>query len=132
MFFRRNRPSNPSFEQRVEAARSAGLTVSPQPDGRVRLARGACAALVEPAPEGARIIATGLLVGGELARLVDAGFQKFFVAPSGARVPAAAHQLKALHAFEEEIREWFGLPELYNESLGTVNASHEYDRLTGR
>jgi leucyl-tRNA synthetase len=41
-------------------------------------------------------------------------------------------QLKALHAFEEDLTEALGLESLYNTSLGTTNDFHVYDRLAGR
>jgi hypothetical protein len=63
---------------------------------------------------------------------VDAGFQKYWLAPSGARAAATAEQLKALHNFEEDLREALGLVSLYNESLGTVNGLHLYDRVKDR
>lgn len=132
MFFRRPQPRTPTFEERLEAARRAGFEVSPQPGGGALLRKGVCAALVSPASTSVRLDASGLWVDGEIARLVDGGFQKFFVLPSGRRLPALASQLKALHAFEDEVREAFGLAAFYNESLGTVNAAHQYDRLTGR
>ena len=45
---------------------------------------------------------------------------------------ARADQLKALHAFEEDLKEGLGLTSLYNTSLGTVSALHLYDRVVGR
>ncbi len=132
MFFRRPRPHAPTFDERLDAARRAGFEVTVQPGGSARLRKGACAAVVSPASPSVRLDASGLWVDGEIARLVDGGFQKFFLLPSGRRLPALANQLKALHAFEDEVREIFGLAAFYNESLGTVNAAHQYDRLTGR
>jgi len=132
MFFRRQRLYHPTLEERLDAARRAGFEVTAQPGGGACLRKGACAALVSAASGSVRLDASGLWVDGEIARLVDAGFQKFFLLPSGRRLPASAGQLKALHDFEGEVREAFALPAFYNESLGTVNAAHQYDRLAGR
>ena len=40
--------------------------------------------------------------------------------------------IKALHAFDEDLREGLGLTSLYNLSLGTVCDDHLYDRVTAR
>jgi hypothetical protein len=40
--------------------------------------------------------------------------------------------LKALHSFAEELKMALGLPSLYNESLGTVSESYQYDRIKDR
>ena len=74
----------------------------------------------------------GLLMGDEVGALVDGGFQKFFQTPGGKRQPALASQLKALHDFEEDLREALGQESLYNEALGTVSTYYLYDRVKGR
>ena len=48
----------------------------------------------------------------------------FWRSPSGRTAPALATHLKALHAFEEDLKEGLGLPSLYNESLGTTSDLH--------
>jgi hypothetical protein len=73
----------------------------------------------------------GYLVRGEVATLLDRGFQKFWKAGS-LEVPATAESLQAVHRFAEELREVVGEPSLYNESLGTTSDSYLYDRLKGR
>jgi hypothetical protein len=40
--------------------------------------------------------------------------------------------MKALHSFAEELKMALGLPSLYNESLGTVSESYQYDRIKDR
>lgn len=133
MFFRRQRSVPPSFSQRVEALREAGFRVEPQPGGEVKVSKGGCAAIVRAgAGEGGNILRLGVLVGSEIGRIVDGGFQKFLETPGGRRVPALASHLHALHAFEEDVRERLGLVSLYNQSLGTVNDLHRYDRVDGR
>jgi hypothetical protein len=47
-------------------------------------------------------------------------------------VPATADHLKALQQFSEELKEALNLPSLYNESLGTVSESYQYDRIKDR
>lgn len=133
MFSHRQQPRVPAFDDRIRQAAAAGFTAEHLPSGLVRFKRGACAALIGKAANGnPRIETAGILVGGELAELVDNGYQKFFETPTGHRFPALAGQLKALHAFEEDLRKALGMESWYNESLGTVNQSHHYDRVLGR
>ncbi|HEX4310620.1 MAG TPA: hypothetical protein VHZ25_11375 [Acidobacteriaceae bacterium] len=73
----------------------------------------------------------GPVIGGEIAQLVDRGFQKFFVTGK-AEFPATADRLKALHNFVEELKEVTGSVTLYNEALGTVSDAYLYDRVQGR
>jgi hypothetical protein len=128
MFFRRPQPTQPSFQDRLNQLRQLGFEVETQGDGRVRAARDGCAAIVR---EG-RVERAGYVVRGGIAQLVDGGFQKFW-AMDGKRVaPAIAPQLKALHAFEEDLLEALGLESFYNTSLGTTNDLHVYDRVEGR
>ena len=71
------------------------------------------------------------MVGGEVATLLDRGYQKFWKS-SRLEVPATAESLQAVHRFAEELREVVGEPSLYNESLGTTSDSYLYDRVKGR
>jgi hypothetical protein len=73
----------------------------------------------------------GFLVGGEVATLLDRGYQKFWKS-SRLELPATADSLQAVHRFAEELREVIGEPSLYNESLGTTSDSYLYDRVKGR
>jgi hypothetical protein len=73
----------------------------------------------------------GYLVGGEVATLLDRGFQKFW-RTNRLELPATAESLQAVHRFAEELREVVGEPSLYNESLGTTSDSYHYDRVKGR
>jgi len=132
MFFRRPKPRQFTFADRLESARQAGFTFERREPGRATVSRGACAAVVEDAASLPRIGKAGLLVRGEIGLLVDGGYQKFIETPGGKRVPALASDLKALHDFDEDLREALGLPSLYNESLGTTCDSHGYDRVAGR
>ena len=51
---------------------------------------------------------------------------------AGREIPAQAAQLKALHAFDEDLREGLGVTSLYNLSLGTTCDDHLYDRVEDR
>jgi len=133
MFFRRTRPREPGFEELIQRLGAWGFLVEPQSDGSVRVTRDGCAARVRQGTDGKPVMEqAGWVLDGQTARLVDGGFQKFWLAPGGRRQPALAAQLKALHSFEEDLREALGLVSFYNTSLGTVNALHLYDRLKCR
>ena len=73
----------------------------------------------------------GILVKGEIARLLDRGYQKF-IRTSQFELPATAAQLHAIHQFQEELTQAVSGTSLYNESLGTTSDLYEYDRLLGR
>lgn len=77
------------------------------------------------------IVRPGPVIGGEIAQLVDRGFQKFF-RTSRVELPATAERLHALHRFVEELKEVAGSITLYNEALGTVSDAYLYDRVKGR
>jgi hypothetical protein len=122
MFFHREAPPKTAWEDRL-----AGFAFTPIEGGRVRVMREKCGAIASPAG----VERAGWLVDGEIAALVDGGFQKFWQAGSRC-IPALASQLQTLHAFEEDLREALGLTSFYNTSLGTTNDAHRYDRLSGR
>ena len=73
----------------------------------------------------------GILIRGEVARLLDRGYQKF-IKTSQYELPATAAQLHAIHQFQEELTQRIGGTSLYNQSLGTTSDVYEYDRLRGR
>ncbi len=128
MFFRRQTSHEPTFDELLDSLRTSGFTVERQADGRARVVRGDCGALVAAGPA---IVHAGWIVGGEIASLVDQGFQKVWSA-GPRRIPALASQLRTLHAFEEDLKEGLRLTSFYNTSLGTTNDEHRYDRLSGR
>jgi|SRR5437588_2198809 len=133
MFFRRERPRNSSFQERLENLRRGGSTVTSLPDGAVRISRDKCAVdLKEDHGTVHRLESAGILMGSEIGALVDGGYQKFFRTPSGIQKPALAEELKALHDFEEDLKEGLGEKSLYNESLGTVSTFYLYDRVQDR
>jgi len=133
MFFRRERPKSLTFAERMEQLRRAGFEVSPLSGGAVRVSRETCAVdLKEHADAVHAMNRAGVLLGGEIAVLVDGGYQKFFRTPSGKTRPATADDLKSLHDFEEDVREGLGQESLYNEALGTVSTFYLYDRVKDR
>jgi hypothetical protein len=77
------------------------------------------------------VVRPGPVINGEIAQLVDRGFQKFF-RTSKTELPATADRLKSLHTFVEELKEVTGSVTLYNEALGTVSDAYLYDRVKGR
>jgi hypothetical protein len=133
MFFRRQRQTEPTFQERLGSLANAGFTVTPLAEGAVLVTMGECAiALREAGGQIRRVRPPGILIGGEIASLVDEGFQKFFRTPSGKSKPAVASELRSLHEFEEDLKEGLGLESLYNESLGTVSTYYIYDRVKDR
>ena len=135
MFFRRHKTRTLSFEDRLTAARTAGFAVAQTAGASSgsRVSKNGCAAVVASGAEGVAVIGKpGLLIGDEVAYLVDGGYQKFFQLPDGRKLPALAPQLKAIHAFSEDLREALGLTSLYNQSLGSTSAAHLYDRVKDR
>ena len=109
------------------------LLEAPGTQGRVFLRKYNVSAAIQKTPdETVKIFAyPGYLVGSEISKLVNRGYQQF-LKTSKAELPATADHLKALHSFSEELKVALGLPELYNESLGTVSESYHYDRIENR
>jgi hypothetical protein len=101
---------------------------------QVQVSKHGAAAVLTRAKEGsgvAMVTKPGILFGGEIAHLLDRGFQKFFKTKH-IELPAAADRLKAENLFKEELREVIGEPVLYNEALGSVSDEYMYDRVKGR
>jgi len=92
-----------------------------------------CAAEIAAAPDGTvEVLARpGWLLNGEIARLLDRGYQKF-IKTAKVEIPATADHLRAIHSFSEELNEATGATSLYNESLGTTSNVYNYDRVKGR
>ena len=132
MFFQREKARNLTFDQRLDNAREYGFAIENAGDGRARVVREGCAAVIEDRPERPHVNKAGLVVGNEIALLMHGGYQTFWRTPSGRVLPALAPQLKALHRFEEDLKEALGLTSLYNESLGTTCDQHMYDRIVNR
>ena len=134
MFFRREQPKVKTFDDYMNQARSAGFTVEGMGGGKVRISRDGAAAVVENSQDGPPKFSerAGVLMGQEIASLVDGGYQKFLMTPTGKRRPAQAADLSLIHNFQEDLREALGLTSLYNESLGTVSNKYLYDRVVDR
>ena len=132
MFFRREHPKEITFEERLESLKQNGFAVEPR-DGRHFISRGPVAAVIEKGPNGPRVAErAGRIIGREIGALIDGGFQKYFLTPSKRKIPALAEDLKAIHAFQEDLREGLGMVSLYNEALGTTSTRYLYDRVVDR
>jgi hypothetical protein len=123
------------YEEAVNWFRANGFDVleAPGTGGRVFLKKYNVSAAIERAPDGGvRIFAyPGYLIGGEISKLIDHGYQKV-LKTTKTEIPATADHLKALHQYAEELKEGNGGISLYNESLGTVSAEYKYDRVRDR
>jgi len=124
-----------TYEEALAWLRDHGFdaTDAPGTNSRVFLRKYNVSAAIQKTPEdGVKIFAyPGYLIGSEISKLVNRGYQQF-LKTSKAEVPASADQLKALQAFSEELKMGLGLPSLYNESLGTVSEAYHYDRIENR
>jgi hypothetical protein len=127
--------SKPAFHQVLENLRAHSFDVAPYgavANGMLVSKHNAAAVLVPGPDQGvAFAVHPGILVRGEVARLLDRGYQKF-LKNSKYEIPATAQQLQAIHAFSEELKLLIGDVSLYNESLGTTSDVYLYDRLKGR
>ncbi|MGB7554172.1 MAG: hypothetical protein WBM04_07350 [Candidatus Korobacteraceae bacterium] len=124
-----------SYEDAVSWFRAHGFDIleAPGTSNRIFLKKYSCSAAIERTDDGSvKVFAyPGYLINGEIAKLVDHGYQKVWKTTK-AEHPATADQLKALHQFTEELKEGTGAISLYNEGLGTVSESYMYDRVRGR
>ena len=124
-----------TYEEALAWLRDNGFdtTDAPGTSGRVFLRKYNVSAAIERTPDDSvKIFAyPGYLIGSEISKLVNRGYQQF-LKTSKTEVPATAEQLKALQTFSEELKMALGLPSLYNESLGTVSESYHYDRIENR
>lgn len=133
MFFRREQQRVRTFSDWTSKLAQAGFQVQSGGSSKARVSRAAMAANIEDDNAGGcRIVEAGLLLGSEVAPLVDQGYQKVFRTASGKAAAAQAGHLHALHAFLEDLREELEITSLYNESLGSTNELHLYDRIAGR
>ena len=124
-----------TYEEALAWLRDNGFDVTDAPgtNGRVFLRKYNVSAAIQKTPEDSiKIFAyPGYLIGSEISKLVNRGYQQF-LKTSKNEVPATAEQLKALQTFSEELKVALALPSLYNESLGTVSESYHYDRIENR
>ena len=131
---------NPNFDQTLESLRAHSFDVAPYAGvaGGVLVTKHGAGAVLVPGPavpgQDAAVAfyeRPGAVYGGEVARLLDRGYQKF-LKTSKYEFPAASAQLEAIHLFSEELSQLTGAISLYNEALGTTSDLYEYDRLQGR
>jgi hypothetical protein len=134
----------PTFDDVLATLGDEKFDVSPaiegsnRAQGAFRVSKYGCAAeIAPPAPaagkdEPVRLLAKGgWVLNGEISRLLDRGYQKF-LKTSKLEIPATADHLRAIHAFNEELKEAAGALSLYNEALGTTSDRYVYDRVKGR
>src|SRR6202142_2792621 len=117
-----------TYDEAVSWLRDHGfdLIEAPGTPGRVFLRKyNVSSAIQKNGDAGVKIFAyPGYLIGSEISKLVNKGYQQF-LKTSKTEIPATADHLKALQQFTEEMKEGLGLPSLYNESLGTVSDSYQ-------
>jgi hypothetical protein len=133
MFFRRERPKPVTFNDRIELLKKAGFATAPMSDGRILVSKHGVGAVIGDEEKGQTgIERAGILIGSQIAVILNAGYQMFLQTPDGKRYPATADQLHALHEFEDDVKEALNLTNLYNTSLGTTSRLHLYDRVQAR
>lgn len=130
-----------TFDQVLSTLGNERFDVSPATGGAKgvagarRVSKYGCAAEIAPGElkeSPVRVMARpGWVLGGEISRILDRGYQKF-LATEKLQIPATAEHLRCLHRFEQEFKEAIGQLSLYNESIGTVSDVYLYDRLVGR
>jgi hypothetical protein len=134
----KRKSGHPSFDQTLELLRAHGFDAVPYAGNTAGtlVSKDGVGAVLVPAPASADAavalaVYSGVLVKGEVSRLLDRGYQKF-IKTSQYELPASASQLQAIHAFSEELKQLTGAIILYNQSLGTTSDVYRYDRLVGR
>ena len=131
--------SVPKFSDALAALAGSQFDVSSARDGSgaaskaFQIRKYGVAAEIAAAPDGTTMVLArpGWLLGGQISRLLDRGYQKFFKTPK-MEIPATADHLRAIHEFSEELKKAAGATMLYNESLGTTSDRYMYDRVRGR
>ena len=149
MFFKK-KPEKRSFNdvlsslgaQKFDVASAGEGAGRPRVAGAYRVSKYGCAAEIAPSaavsekilpsPAPAEVVTrAGILLNGQIAQILDRGYQKFLKTPK-LEIVATADHLRSLHRFSEELDEATGATMLYNESLGTTSDSYQYDRVKGR
>jgi hypothetical protein len=128
----------PTFDEVLKNLGNERFDLSPAANkaaGAYRVSKLGCAAEIAPSTEKdapVRLMAKGgWVLGGEISRLLDRGYQKF-LKTTKLEIPATAEHLRAIHSFNEQLKEAVGSMSLYNESLGTTSDRYVYDRVKGR
>ena len=97
-----------SYEDALTWLRDHGFDVTEAPgtNGRVFLRKYNVSAAIQKTPEdGVKVFAyPGYLIGSEISKLVNRGYQQF-LKTSKTEIPATADHLKALQTFSEELKE---------------------------
>jgi hypothetical protein len=131
----RQKPPTKTFDSALTYLRAHAFDVEQSPGvaNQIQARKHGCGAVLSRLDNGGvgYVLGPGCLVGGEIATLVDRGYQKFLTT-SRLQVPATAERLRALHLFSEELSEAAGTPDYYNQALGTVSDAYLYDRVKGR
>ncbi len=131
----RQKPPTKTFDSALTYLRAHAFDVEQSPGvaNQIQVRKHGCGAVLSGLEDGGvgYVLGPGCLVGGEIATLVDRGYQKFLTT-SRLQVPATAERLRALHLFSEELSEAAGTPDYYNQALGTVSDAYLYDRVKGR
>jgi len=129
----KRKPLLSNFDQTLDLLRNHGFEVKLLEQGRVLVSKYGAGAVLASGKDTPVVFAVrpGAVIQGEVARLVDRGYQKF-IKSSKYELPATAAQLEAIHTFGEELNDLLGGISLYNEALGTTSDRYLYDRLDGR
>jgi hypothetical protein len=124
-----------TYEDAVAWLKDHGFDIleAPGVQNRVFVKKNNCSAAIEATADGGvKIFAyPGFLIGGEISKLINKGYQQF-LKTTKTEIAATADHLKTLHQFTEELKEALGATSLYNESLGTVSEEYNYDRVKDR
>jgi hypothetical protein len=124
-----------TFNEAVSDLRAQSFDVQEVPGvaNRIEVRKYGCGAMLARSEAGAvsYFAGPGCIVAGEIAVLVDRGYQKFLTT-SQLRIAATADRLRALYSFQEELRAATGKADFYNLALGTVSDVYLYDRVKGR
>jgi hypothetical protein len=118
----------------VDSLPGKNFTVQNSDGGITRVEKYGCGADLRRTSEG-KYRMTGLptlMVGGQMAELWDAGYQKFLLTKDGRKFPAHKQRLLDLRKFNEELRAALKIPTYYNEALGSTCGVTVYDRVKGR
>jgi len=129
-----NKTPEQNFDQLLDTLRAHGFEIAswPEKSGSMLVSKNGVAVVLAAGSESATVLLQpGILVRGEIASLLDRGFQKFFQTKDF-ELPAMAEQLHAVHSFSEELKQLAGSISLFNESLGTTSNLYHYDRVKGR
>ncbi len=122
-----------------EGSARTGPALQKREPSAYRVSKYGCAAEIVPVvavkgeqgPSAEVVSRPGWVLNGQIARILDRGYQKFLATPRLTIVATADH-LRAIHQFTEELDHATGGRMLYNESLGTTSNRYEYDRVRGR